>query len=197
MDRKHLEAAAAANHYLRGLLAVPVGVVLVLSGLGNMEWGPFRHLWVVPAGVVPALGAYLVVARFYNDNYGRVVLKTGEARTVAGTVAALTVLIGGPILTQALGLPFNGLGLAWGVVALGYYAVNVGLRPHHVVIWGSVVAASVVPLWGDPRTTNTPNVGLLMVGLACVATGIFDHLILVRTFGASGDLGLENSDVGT
>ncbi|HYH49441.1 MAG TPA: hypothetical protein VEG38_07820 [Acidimicrobiia bacterium] len=197
MDRKRLETAAAANHYLRGLLAIPLGVVLVSSGLGNMEWGPFRHLWVVPATVALAVAGYLAVARFYNDNYGRVVLKTGQRRTVAGTAAALTVMIGGPILVQALDLPVNGLGVAWGAAALGYYAMNVGLRPHHMVIWGSVVVVSLVPLWGDPRTTDTPNVGLLIVGAACAATGIFDHRILVRTFGSPGDVGLQNSDVGT
>jgi hypothetical protein len=195
MERKQLLAAAAANHYLRGLLAVPLGMVLVSSGLGNMEWGPFRHLWVVPVVLLLAGAAYLLLARYYNDNYGRVVLKTGQSRTIAGSLAALTVMIGGPVLTQALGLPVNGLGIAWGVVALGYYAVNVGLRPHHVLIWGSVLVASLVPLWGDPRTTNTPNAGLLIVGVACIATGIFDHRILVRTFGPARHP--ENSDVRT
>lgn len=193
---KLLEARAAANHYLLGLLAVPVGGVLIASGLGNMGWGPFRPLWVVPATIVLAAAAYLLLARYYNESYGRVALQTGP-RTVAGTVAAVAVLAGGPILTQALDLPVNGLGIAWATVALGYYAVNVGLRPHHIVVWGSVLAASLVPLWGDPRTTDTPNIGLLLVGAAAVATGIFDHLVLVRTLASPVDPDLESSDAGT
>ncbi|MFN2505261.1 MAG: hypothetical protein ABR540_13740 [Acidimicrobiales bacterium] len=52
-------------------------------------------------------------------------------------------------------------------------------------------------MWGDARTTDTPNIGLLIVGVALMATGIFDHRLLVRTFGPSRDLDLESSNVGT
>lgn len=196
MERERLEAVAAANHYLRGLLAVPLGLVLMASGLGNMEWGPFRHLWAVPGVLVLAGAAYLLVTRYYQDNYGRVVLER-PLRSVVGTFGALAVMIGGPILTQALDLPVNGLGLAWAVVALGYYAVNVGLGPYHIVIWGATLLVSVVPAWGDPRTTDTMNFGLLLVGAACITTGIFDHRSLVRTFGPSGVPALVDSDVAT
>jgi hypothetical protein len=195
LERKRLEAAAAANHYLRGLVALPLGMVLVASALGNMEWGPFRHLWVVPVSWLVAGAAYLLITHAYNDNYGRVTPKT-EPRTVAGTVLAVVVMIGGPVLVQALDLPVNGLGIAWGVVGLGYYVVTVGLRPHQVVIWGLVLVASLVPLWGDPSTTDTLNVGLLIVGVAMVATGILDHRLLVRTFGPAGGLDAENSNAG-
>jgi len=184
MERKQIERTAAANHYLRGLIALPLGMALIASGLGNMEWGPFRHLWLVPVAIVLAGAAYVLIARSYNDNYGRVTPKA-DARTVAGTVLAVAVMIGGPVLVQVLDLPVNGLGVAWGAVALGYYAVNVGVKAHHVAIWGGILVASLVPLWGDPRTTNAPNVGLLMVGVAMLATGIFDHRLLVDTFGSA------------
>jgi len=63
-------------------------------------------------------------------------------------------------------------------------------------ILSAVVAAGLVPLWGDARTSDAPNVGMLMVGVAAVATGILDHLLLVRTFGPSGALDLESSSAG-
>ena len=107
MERKQLESAAARNHYLRGLLAIPFGVVWIIGGLGNMEWGPFRNLWTVPAGVVLCGGAYLLLMRYYNDNYGRVTAKGGP-RAVAGVLASLALMIGGPILVQVLDLPLNG-----------------------------------------------------------------------------------------
>jgi hypothetical protein len=181
MDRKQIERTAAVNHYLRGLIALPVGAVLIAAALGNMKWGPFRPLWVVPVVIAVAGAAYLMIARSYNDSYGRVT-PTANARTVARSVLAVAVMVGGPILVQVLDLPVNGFGLAWGAVALGYYAVNVGLHPHHIAIWGAVLIASLVPLWGDPRTTNTPNVGLLMIGVALLATGVLDHRLLVETF---------------
>jgi hypothetical protein len=197
MDRKQLEAAAASNHYLRGLLAIPFGLVLIFSALGNMEWGPFRHLWVVPVAVLLAGGVYLLGVRSYNDHYGRVTLRTGRARNVVGTIGAVVVMIAGPVLVQALDLPLNGFGIAWATVALGYYAVTVGLRPHHVVIWGAVMVASLLPVWGDPRTTDTPNIGLLVVGVAGMLTGILDHRLLVRTFGSAADVDLEDSRAAT
>lgn len=187
MERKQLEAAAAANHYLRGLVVLPLGAILIISALGNMGWGPFRHLWAVPVALVLAGAVYLLIARSYNDNYGRVTPKT-DRRTVAGTVGAMAVMIGGQVLVQALDLPVNGLGVASGVVVLGHYAVTVRLKPHHVVIWGLVLVASLAPFWGDPRTTGTLNVGLLMVGVAMLATGVLDHRLLVETVGPAGDL---------
>ena len=196
MERQQFEAAAAGNHYLRGLLAVPLGMLLITSGLGNMEWGPFRDLWVVPLCMLLAGIAYLLVTRYYNDHYGRVTPRTGQVRTVVGIVLSLIALAGAPVLIQAVDLPVNGFGVAWAAVALGYYAVNVGLRPHHVVIWGGLLVVSLVPVWGDPRTTNSANAGLMMIGLALIATGIFDHRLLVRSFGAPDDLALEDSNAG-
>ena len=46
MQRRELETAAANYSYLRGLLYIPVGGLLVLSALGNWQVGPFRHPWV-------------------------------------------------------------------------------------------------------------------------------------------------------
>ena len=183
MDRKQMESVAASNYYLRGLLVVPVGLVLVTSALGNMEWGPFRRLWTVPASWVVAAAAYTLILRYYNDTYGRAQPKVG-ARGVAGIAGAIVVMGGLPAVVQALDLPLNGLALGWAVVALAYYRLTVGLRPYHLVIWGATLVVALVPLWGDPRTTNSPNVGLLIVAGAVTLTGVFDHRLLVRTLGS-------------
>jgi hypothetical protein len=182
MEREQLESLAAGNHYLRGLLAVPVALVLMSSALGNMEWGVFRHFWVVPACWAASAALYAVLLRWYNEAYGRAVPKMG-VRGAVGVVAAVVVMGGGPALVQILDLPLNGIALAWAVVALVYYQRVVGVRPHHVAIWGAVLVVALIPVWGDPRTTNTSNVGMLLVALAAVLTGIFDHRLLVRTFG--------------
>jgi hypothetical protein len=90
----------------------------------------------------------------------------------------------------ALDLPFNGIALSWAIVVLAYYGLTVGIRPHHLVIWGAVLVAALVPLWGDPRTTSTDNVGLFIVAAAVALTGVLDHQLLVHTFGSR----LEASD---
>jgi hypothetical protein len=43
MDHAQLRSAAAGYPYLRGLLSVPVGLLLVLAALGNWESGPLRN----------------------------------------------------------------------------------------------------------------------------------------------------------
>jgi hypothetical protein len=167
-------------------------VVLIASGLGNLAWGPFRNLWTVPLCVLAAAAAYAVIFRFYNDHYGRVMPKVG-VRGALGIAAAIAVMGGGSVLVQVLDLPLNGILLSWGVAYLGYYGLTVGLRPHHVAIWGAVLVAGLVPLWPDARTSNASNTGLLIVGAAVILTGVLDHRLLVRTLGPSE---LEHSSAG-
>lgn len=196
MERKQLESAAVSYPYLRGLFALPLGVIWILTGLSNLEWGPFGHTWVFFGSALVSVAAYLPITRYYEDNYGRVTPKTRRVRAVVGTPLAVLVMIGGPILVQELELPVNGLGAAWALVVLTYYTLTVGLKAHHVVIWGSLLVVSLLPIWGDPATSNAVNVAFLAIGVAAIATGIFDHRFLVRTFGSSRDLNLENSNVG-
>ena len=51
VERKELESAAARVTYLRGLLAIPLGLLLIVTGLGNLAWGPFARDWVFVASV--------------------------------------------------------------------------------------------------------------------------------------------------
>jgi hypothetical protein len=59
-----------------------------------------------------------------------------------------------------------------------------------------VLVVSLVPFAGDPRTSDSPNVGLLMIGAAAIATGLLDHRLLVRTFGPADGIDV-HSDAGT
>ena len=72
MDRKELERAASKVTYLRGLLAVPLGGLFLLFGLGNLGWGPLRSPWVFLACVAGLALAWAAINRYYNDHYGRV-----------------------------------------------------------------------------------------------------------------------------
>ncbi len=161
-----------------------------------MGWGPFRQPWVFPVAILLAGAGFLLITRYYNDNYGRVTPEIGQLRAVGGSILSVLVMGGGPVLVQVLDLPVNGLAASFALVAVGYYAVSVGLKAQHVVIWGSVLVFALIPVWGDPATTNTMNDGLLAVGAAAIATGIFDHRQLVRIFGSTRDVNQENSHVG-
>ena len=202
MERKKLESAAAHYAYLRGLFSIPLGTLFILAALGNWEWGPLRHTWVFFGAVLVVGAACLPINRYYNENYGRVTPSTRQQfRAVVAIIVSVAVMVGAAFLLRSragwsLDLPVNPIAASFGLLMLAYYAIVVGLRAHHSIIWGALLVAGLLPVWGGVDLSNTSNVGLVLTGVAVMANGIFDHLLLVRTFGSSKGLNVENSDVG-
>jgi hypothetical protein len=181
MDRKAMQAAAHDYPYLRGLFGIPGGVLFLVAALGNARWGPLKHDWVFIAALVVLVGAGYAVHRHYERRYGRVT--PTRRSTVAGgamLAVAIAVGIGGTIALH--GLPINALAALYGAITLVYYALFVGARPHHIAIWGSLLVAGALPVWtgGDPS-----NVALVLIGVATIVNGVFDHLTLNRTLAAA------------
>jgi hypothetical protein len=71
MQDTELETAAAKYSYLRGLLFLPLGVLLILAAPANWEAGPFRHTWVFPVVALAVGAVWLLITRYYNEHYGR------------------------------------------------------------------------------------------------------------------------------
>jgi hypothetical protein len=186
MDRRTLETAAANYSYLRGLVFIPAGLASIVAALGNWQVGPFRHDWVFVVAIALLGVAALLVVRYYNDNYGR--LRPSSRQQVRGTIAsfvAIAVMIGGSLLLRSradwsLDLPVNAIAVSFAVVMLITYAVGVGLKAHHVIIWGALLIAGALPIWNGDDPSNT---GLVMAGVAVIVCGVFDHRLFVRTFG--------------
>src|SRR3954467_13798310 len=88
MERRDLERSAARVNYLRGLLAIPFGLVLLASAAGNLNWGPYRNGGVFVATVVVLGLAWWATYRWYNEHYGRVRLTTDQQ--VRMTAASFT-----------------------------------------------------------------------------------------------------------
>ncbi|ROO87133.1 hypothetical protein EDD29_4724 [Actinocorallia herbida] len=187
MERRNLESAAANYSYLRGLHSIPVGVLFVLSALGNLEWGPLGRVWVFPAGVALAATAYLGISRFYRQNYGRV-SPSARAQVRAGVAGAAVgvIVVGAVLLDWNLDLPVSLTAIAFALVLLAHYAVGMGLRPHHKVVCAALGVAGALPFWGD--ADHRINLGLLLAGVAIAVSGIFDHAALRREFGPAGGL---------
>jgi len=187
MERRSLESAAANYSYLRGLHSIPIGVLFVLSALGNLRWGPLGRIWVFPAGVALAAVAYLSISRFYQQNYGRV-SPSARAQVRAGAAgAAGAVIVAGAVqLDWNFDPPVSLTTIAFALVLLAYYAVGMGLRPHHKVICAVLGVAGVLPFWGN--ADHRINLGLLLAGVAIAVSGIFDHAALRREFGPAGGL---------
>jgi hypothetical protein len=191
VERTELETAAANYTYLRGLFFIPLGVLAIVSALGNTGWGPLRNTWVFLA-VLALIGIVcLPINNFYNKHYGTLRPSAGQqARAAAAVVLAIVVVVGGSTLLRSraswsLDLPVNATAVTLSLVILLSYAAGRVLKAHHLIIWGTVLVVGAIPLWdgADPS-----NIGLAIVGVALMVNGVFDHLLFVRTFGPPAGL---------
>ncbi len=200
MERTQLESAVAENSHLRGLFAVPLGGLMLLSALGNWEVGPLRETWVFVLCAALVVLPCLALARYYNEHYGRVTPSTRQQTRAALTVVAcLPIVIGGSLLLSSraswsLDLPVNPTAISFALVMLATYAMSVGLRAHHTIVFGALLLAGLLPVW--ERAGESGNAGLAVAAVAVALAGILDHRLLVRTFGPSRGLEGEQVDVG-
>jgi hypothetical protein len=198
MDRRDLETAAARYSYLRGLLFLPLGALFILAALGNSEVGPLRPAWAFLLAALALRAIYLVISRYYNERYGRLTPSTRQ-QVRAGVAVAIGValMLGGASLLRShaawsLDLPVNAIAVSFALVMVASYAIGVGLSPHHVVIWGTLLVVGAVPVWDG---VDPGNVGLVLAGVAVIVSGVFDHRLFVQTFGPPSALDYENGDV--
>ena len=196
MERKSLESAAATYSYLRGLLSVPAGVLMILAGLANMDWIPPGQAWAF-WGIVPlTVVAYLFIVRYYNETYGRVTLpRRMRVKSVIATIVSAIVVSAAVQVNWSLDLPVNATAIAFGLVLLLYYAIGVGVRTHHAIICGALLVTGSLPVWGDMGSAEKINVGLMLAGVMFIVAGILDNGALKRTFGPEG-LNAGNGDAG-
>ena len=106
-------------------------------------------------------------------------------RAAATLAIAGVVVFGGSLLLRSragfsLDLPVNAIAVTFALVMLGSYAIGGALRLHHGVVYGALLLAGALPVWGgeDPS-----NVGLVLCGAAVIVCGALDHLAFTRTFG--------------
>ena len=186
MQREQLERTAAIYAHLRGALAVPAGLLFVLAALGNEQVGPFRHDWVFLACLAVLGGAYALIARAYRRHYGRVSPTAAQQlRAAAALALTVAVVLGGSLLLRSragfsLDLPVNPIPVTFAAVMLAAYAIGRVLRPHHAVVYGTLLAAGALPVW---HGEDPSNAGLVMCGAAVIVCGVLDHLAFTRTFG--------------
>ena len=199
MQRGNLEMAAANYSYLRGLLFIPVGALCILAALGNWEVGPLRHAWAFLATALVIGAAYLAISRYYNENYGRLSPSTRQQmRAGVAVVVGVAVMLGGSLLMRSradwsLDLPVNAIAVSFALVMVVSYAIGVGLKAHHVVIWGTLLVWGALPVWNG---TDPSNIGLVLAGVALIASGVFDHRLFVHTFGPPKLLDHADGDAG-
>ena len=184
----------AANYYtLQGLRFAPLGIFFLV-------WAAVVGGWVqVPASVRDFLsnwGAgvafvfYPFIQLYYERTFGRAGVeckpdKVSWPRFIAGTVTVLAILIGLLLLEMNLQLPVRLFGLTLAVMLFSYFWPKRQFAMHYLAIALFAAVLSLLPLlrleWLD--TTFGPAVTFFfLTGMVFLIGGLFDHLLLVRTF---------------
>jgi hypothetical protein len=199
MEREQLQSAAVSYTYFKGLYAIPGGLVAIVASLGNWAWGPLRHDWVFLA-VLALLGAScLLIARYYDEHYGRATLSTrDQVRGAVVVVAGVPLVFGVSLLLRSradwsLDLPVNPTAALLAALMLASYAAVGVLCRHHVIVFGALLVAGLLPVWNG---ADPSNIGLFLAGIAFIVAGILDHREPVRTFGPANRLRLDHGNAG-
>jgi len=200
MERKDVESAVAENSQLRGLLGVPLGLVAIVASLGNVQWGPFRHDWAFGLAVL-ALGVLaLGINRYYNARFGHSTpsFQFERKMLVVVVIGAPLVFLGSLLLSSraswSLDLPVNTTAITMALMLLLVYAATVGIRVHHVVIFGTLLVVGAIPVW--ERGGMSGNSGLWLAGVAIIISGLLDHRLLVQRFGPARAIESEDDRAG-
>ncbi len=106
-------------------------------------------------------------------------------------------ILGGSLLLRSraawsLDLPVNALAVTVALSVLIFYAIGVGLKAHHTIIWGAVLLAGALPVWNG---ADPGNIGLVIIGAAHMVCGVFDHRLFVHTFGSPKNPGLTKGNL--
>jgi hypothetical protein len=200
MQRRQLESTAANYPYLQGLWTIPLGIGIIVAGFSNLQNHPPMLVMsaVIAVTLAAAGGLSLLISRYYREHYGSVTPTRDRYRRQALALGAwIAILFVGAnqfLLWRPDG-PNCIYASAFALATLAYYAILVGLRPHHVVIWGAVFVAGLLPIWGG-LGADRDALAMVPLGLAMIASGVLDQRLLARSFGPSGDDRLEGSRVG-
>ena len=200
MERRHLESAAANYPYLQGLWTIPLGIGVIVAGISNLQSRPtgIGAMVLILGGLAIAGAASLVIGRYYRDHYGSVTpTRDRTIRQGLALGAWIVVLFVGA--NQALFWSADGpqciYASAFALATLAYYAILVGLRPHHLVIWGAVFVAGLLPIWGGLGADRDP-LAMIPLGLATMVSGLLDQRVLARSLAAPAGDRLEGTRVG-
>jgi hypothetical protein len=200
MDRKDLHLAVAENSHLRGLYGVPVGLLAIFSALANAAWGPFTRDWFFGLAIIALAPLTWGIARHYNAHFGRATPSAGyQTRLLLAVVVCAPAAFFGSLLLSSraswsLDLPVNTAAISMGLILLVICASTVGLRLHHVVVYGSLLVVGALPVW--ERGGMSGNAGLFMSGVAIIVGGLLDHRLLVQRFGRATLNGREGDRAG-
>jgi hypothetical protein len=142
--------------------------------------------WIQLGGLLLAFAAMAGVHGYYRRSFGTATPHRGrQLRYVAASVGAFAVFVaadqlGRAILGRPPREPVSTTVVAWALGMLVFYVAVGGLRRHHVLIWGAVLVAGLLPVWG--LGADRDAIAFFPLAVATFVSGLVDHVLLVRTF---------------
>ena len=174
-------------HSLQGLIAVPMGVILILVGLGKhfhwpeLQWqNPYFSSFVILAMACITVGKY-----FYRQRYGTVRPQSSMKRIGLELLGAIGVF--GLIyldITLLADVPISLTVLGFSCIYLFIPFFEEGRRRHYWICGALLVAAALSPLLQITSKTDLFLFGwlnYLSLGVAVVLGGLLDHRFLAQT----------------
>jgi hypothetical protein len=199
MDRDALEAAGRnyPYQYQHGLYGLPFGALLFLTGLSNLGLEGNGAIAAYATLLLVAATLFEAVRRYYRRTLGDVVLtRRAQRKYVVAAVAGFAVYIGTDQLGRALlgrppEPPINLTLTTWALGTLTFHALSLGIRLHHLVIWGAAVVAGLLPIWGHGDDRDA--IAFFPLAAATILSGLIDHVRLVRLYRSYPVVGVEDS----
>ena len=179
-------------HYLKGLLSLPLGFIILFSAGGQAGWWslfiPGKWGYVEGATLLVLIGLYWWISRYYHRTFGRVEYTSSPSWKV---VIWLFVVFAAVLVDGTSNVPVNMLGLAFAGI---YFAIYTAWKERIYYLVFSVVLAivSLLPLLpGIARTDAlwgvTSAAFAFTLGAGILVIGVLDHLLLVRTLPPAPD----------
>lgn len=185
----------AANYYLlQGLRFAPLGVVFFLWAALRLGWvslPPSVSDFLKDWGFGLALLCYPLLQIYYERTFGRAGFECKPSgtswRTMMGIMGlVMLAVLGSIVLEIVLKLPVRLFGLVVAALVLAYFWPRRRFAAHYIALGLSIGLASIAAsLMGLQLSQDWPITGalyLFMLGALFLVGGLFDHMLLVRTF---------------
>lgn len=200
MDTRALTSVGDSYYTLRGLLALPTGLVFLAAGL--LDTPPIgdepvsgQAPWFLLALAVAGVG-YYAFHRYYAATFGRVEPSRGTlVRITVLTLLCAAVVCVGIIVDLQHDWPVSLYGAAYAVALLVYYRVLGVFRASHAALLGGFAVLCLLPVWGG--ATDKVTAVMIPMGLVTIAVGLLDHRDLLESMRQARRAGLDADAHGT
>lgn len=192
-DVSPVQQTAARHEYLQGLRLVPFGLYCIFYALMYTIWWPQDGPLSTQPGpvgvavVIACLSTYAIGA-YYQRRTSTSLQLPRTLPWIAGYAACLLALVAGMAVDGIWYPPVSVFGLTLAALVVAYWWVLGKFQRYCLVLAGilavvALAAPFLVEVTEMFAVSTTPAINLMIgaAGVACIAGGILDHRILVRT----------------